>query len=261
MRERIYIDRDICVDNISYEDCYDWVRRRIESGSQFPDFILSQNVLKVVASQRDQQLQGIMKGAGLVIPDGMGLILAMKLLGVNLKGQVAGIQLMEALIALSQKSEYKTYFLGAKPGVAEKAITNLLQNYPDLKIAGYRDGYFNKNETDDIIDQINQSKPDILFVAMGSPLQELFLSSHSNRLNVPVCMGVGGSFDILAGNVERAPKTYTKLGLEWLYRALHQPKRLLNVIPGFSQFLILVIKYRMRLFFDKKIISVTISTN
>jgi len=260
MIERISIDDKFCVDNVDYVDCQDWVQRRIQTGSQFPEFILSQNILKVVAGQRNGELREVIYNAGLVIPDGMGLVFGMRLLGVELKRRVAGVQLMESLISLSNKLNYRIYFLGAQPGIVEKAVENLKDKYQNLEIAGYHHGYFDRENCDELIESINKTQPDILFIAMGSPLQELFLNKYRNNLNVPVCMGVGGSFDVLAGKVDRAPSILSKFGLEWLHRVIKEPRRMRIVIPGFSRFFVLLLKYRIRLFFDKELVKKTIIT-
>ena len=161
----------------------------------------------------------------MIIPDGSGVILASKILGTPLKkGKVAGVDLGWNLIKAAAEKGYGLYMLGGKPGVAEKAAANLKEMYPSLKISGYADGYFKDDET--VIEKINESGADILFVALGVPKQELWMSKNRDKLKVRLMAGLGGSVDIYAGEAKRAPKIFIKLGLEWLYRLLREPKRI-----------------------------------
>ena len=167
----------------------------------------------------------LINSADMIIPDGSGVILASKILGTPLKkGKVAGVDLGWNLIKAAAEKGYGLYMLGGKPGVAEKAAANLKEMYPSLKISGYADGYFKDDET--VIEKINESGADILFVALGVPKQELWMSKNRDKLKVRLMAGLGGSVDIYAGEAKRAPKIFIKLGLEWLYRLLREPKRI-----------------------------------
>ena len=130
----------------------------------------------------------------------------------------------------------RVYLFGSKPGVAEKAGENITKKYPGIKIAGYSDGYFNEEKEQTIIENINRAKPDLLFVCLGAPKQEKWISAHKSELNAGVCMGIGGSLDVFAGTVKRAPEFFTKHGIEWLYRLMKQPSRFVRMLdlPRFA---------------------------
>lgn len=173
----------------------------------------------------------LINSADLVIPDGAGVVLAAKILGKPLeKGKVAGIELCENLVRLSGEKGWKIFLLGSKPdagngkSVAETAKDNLLQKYPDANIIATRDGYF--KDDGEVIDMVNASGADILFVCLGVPKQEEWMYAHRNELQVALMGGFGGSLDVFAGTVNRAPKFFIKLNLEWLYRLLKEPWRI-----------------------------------
>lgn len=184
------------------------------------------NVAKLIYAQSDKKLLDIINSCGLINVDGAGIVLGARLLGINIPERVAGIDLMEELINYSSKKNYSVYFFGAEEHIVKKVVEVYTQKYPDLIIAGYRNGYYTEEEEQTIADQIRGSKADILFVAMGSPQKELFLNAHLNNMDIPFVMGVGGSFDVVAGKVSRAPKIIQKAGFEWLYRVYQEPKRL-----------------------------------
>lgn len=171
-----------------------------------------------------EDIKNTVNSADLIIPDGAGVILASKILKRRLKCKVAGIELCENLCRISGEMNAKIFFLGGKPGIAEKAAQQLKEKYPDMLIAGINDGYF-KNDAE-IIEKINNSGADIVFVCLGVPKQEQWMVSHRNELNVKLMGGFGGSFDVLSGTIERAPKFFIKCNLEWFYRLIKEPKRI-----------------------------------
>lgn len=198
-----------------------------------PSFVVAINPEKIMKAEKDEKLLGLLNSAAIQIPDGVGVVIASKLKGGNIRARVTGIDLMYGICENASKKGHKVYLLGAKPGVAEQAAEILKRRYKGLNIVGISDGYF-KDENDVIID-IKAKSPDILFVAMGSPKQEYWITGHLMDLRVPLLMGVGGSFDVTCGNIKRAPEWMCKLGLEWLYRLLKEPwryKRML-VLPKF----------------------------
>lgn len=162
--------------------------------------------------------------ADLIIPDGAGVVLASKILKKKLKCKVAGIELCENLARISGEMNARIFFLGGKPGIPEKAAEKLLEKYPDMIIAGTNDGYFKSD--DEIIKKINDANTDILFVCLGVPKQEQWMEKHRNDLNIKLMGGFGGSFDVLSGTIQRAPKIFIKLNLEWFYRLCKEPKRI-----------------------------------
>lgn len=178
----------------------------------------------VMAAKKDAALRSALGQADLVLADGVGVTKAAAMLKTPLKARVPGIDFATAVIARLAERGGSVYLFGARPGVAEAAAARLAEAYPGLSIAGTSDGYF----TDDgpIIEKINASSPDFLMVCLGSPKQERWMSENAGRLSCGLMAGLGGSLDVLAGNVQRAPESWRKLGLEWLYRVIKEPKRL-----------------------------------
>lgn len=176
-----------------------------------------------------------------IIPDGIGTVIASKILKNPVKEKIPGIEVMEEIIKKCEKENKSVYLVGAKEEVLKECIINMLLKYPELKIAGSHNGYFDLDNCDDLILDIQNKKPFALFAAMGCPRQEIFIQKYSKVLPCCVYMGVGGSFDVFAGKVDRAPRWMINLGFEWLYRVAKEPFRIkrLMVIP---KFLIKVIK-------------------
>lgn len=187
----------------------------------------------VMAAKGDVALRAALSGAELVLADGVGITKAAAMLGTPLKSRVPGIDFASNVISRLAQRGGSVYLLGAKPLVAEAAAEKLTQTYAGIVIAGTNDGYF----TDDapVIEKINAASPDFLMVCLGSPKQELWMSANAGRLSCGLMAGLGGSLDVLAGNVQRAPETWRRLGLEWLYRVIKEPKRLGRVmkLPAF----------------------------
>jgi N-acetylglucosaminyldiphosphoundecaprenol N-acetyl-beta-D-mannosaminyltransferase len=192
----------------------------------------------VVEAQHDEAFRQIINQAALALPDGIGLLKAAHFLGTTpLPERVAGSDLVVRLAELSHRKGYRIYFLGAKEGVAEKAIAQLKLDYPGLNVAGCYAGSPAPEENEAILRRILLVQPDILLVAYGAPKQDKWIARNLERLQVPVCIGVGGSFDFLAGMTRRAPLWLQRLGLEWLHRLLTQPwrwRRIWNAVPYFS---------------------------
>ena len=172
----------------------------------------------------DDRLREIVRKAGLVLPDGIGVIYASRILKKPLKQRVPGVEFGENLVSALRDTGKTIFFLGGKPGVAEEAAHRLQVKYPGLKVAGTKDGYFQREE--EAVEAVQQAKPDVLFVCLGSPKQEYFMADHFDQLGATLMVGLGGSLDVYAGKVERAPALFRKLGLEWFYRLLRQPSRL-----------------------------------
>lgn len=184
------------------------------------------NAAKLVAMQRDLALAGVVGACELVTADGQAIVWASRLLGDPLPERVAGIDLMQALMQRAAAKGYRVFVLGARQEVLEEAVRRLRARYRGLILAGYRNGYFTAEEERDVVEEIRRARADILFVAMGSPAKELFLGRHGTSLEVPFAMGVGGSIDVMAGLTKRAPRLLQRLGLEWLFRLLQEPRRL-----------------------------------
>jgi N-acetylglucosaminyldiphosphoundecaprenol N-acetyl-beta-D-mannosaminyltransferase len=184
------------------------------------------NVAKLVAMRRDPLLRQDICGSDVINIDGMGIVWGARLLGLAVPERVAGIDLMEAILRLCSEKGFRPYLLGARQDVLLEAINKLTRRYPTLNLAGYRNGYFSPAEEADMVRSIREANPDCLFVGISSPMKERFNRKYARQIEVPFIMGVGGSLDILAGKVQRAPDWVQKVGLEWAYRVAQEPRRM-----------------------------------
>lgn len=184
------------------------------------------NVAKLVAMRRNADLRRDVAESDLINIDGAGVLWGCRLLGVPAPERVAGIDLMKEVLALCEREGRRPYFLGARPEVLNAFVARLRQEHPELQIAGWRHGYFSPEEEAAIADEIRQARPDCLFIAISSPIKEHFLHTYRDEIDVPFLMGVGGTIDVLAGHVKRAPLWMQKAGLEWFYRMAQEPRRL-----------------------------------
>ena len=166
----------------------------------------------------------ILNNAGLVLPDGIGVIHAAKILGTPLKERVPGIDFATGLLSELEKSGGRLFLLGAKPGVAEQAAENLKQKYPNLTICGTNDGYF--KDSAPVVEKIKAAQADVAFVCLGAPKQERWMAEFGPQTGAHLMVGLGGVLDVYAGNVKRAPAIWQKVGMEWAYRLIHQPSRI-----------------------------------
>ncbi|MFD2386002.1 WecB/TagA/CpsF family glycosyltransferase [Enterococcus rivorum] len=204
---------------------------------------VSINAHKVNLINKDSCLEAIVDKANLVNADGSSILLAGKVLGVNIPERVTGVDLFINLLKICETNGYRAYFFGAEEESLHCMIKNIKRDYPKLQIAGFRNGYFESKDNDDIVKNMNESKADVLFVAFSSPKKEYWINNNESKLNIPFLMGVGGSFDILSGVTKRAPGIFQKYGLEWLYRFINEPKRMFHrYFFGNGKFLILLIK-------------------
>ena len=187
-------------------------------------YVVTPNPEFVLAAEQDKEFQNVLNGADLVIPDGIGVIFSAKLLGTPLKARVPGIEFSAGMLAHMNKVGGRVFLLGAKPGVAEKAAENISRDFPNLTVCGTHDGYFKDDAP--VVREIREANADLLFVCLGAPRQEKFMAQHGDELGVKLAMGLGGSLDVYAGVVERAPEVWQKLNLEWAYRLAKEPKRI-----------------------------------
>lgn len=243
MGERVVIF-DTPVDKLTMAEALDRIDQFTKERK--PHLIIAINPEKIMRVREDLVLQKILQEAELTIADGIGLVWAARLLGNPLQQRVTGFDLMQEIVKAAAPKGYKLFFLGAAPGVAQQAKEVYLTKYPALQVVGVRDGYFKAEEEEALIDQINSSGADVLFVAMGTPKQEKWLAKYRSRLQIPVCMGVGGSFDVVAGRIQRAPLFMQRLGLEWLHRFLKEPSRIgrMGALPKFA---LAIIKHKFSL--------------
>ncbi|VEF49631.1 putative N-acetylmannosaminyltransferase [Bacillus freudenreichii] len=187
-------------------------------------FLVTANPEIVMYAQRDPQYKKIVQSANYIIPDGIGIIMGAKLLKNQLPERIPGFDLMKDLLTIANKEQLRVFFLGAREDVLNKAIDNVKRDYPGIQIAGCHHGFFNE-EDPEVATMVQESNPDIVFVALGFPRQERWISNNAHLFQQGVFMGVGGSFDVLSGTVKRAPALWRKLNIEWLYRLIKQPQR------------------------------------
>lgn len=217
----------------------------ISKGEQLHHVVV--NAGKIVAMQSDAQLRQSVNESDLINADGQAVVWASKILGEPLKERVAGIDLMVNLVELAFKNNYKIFFFGAKEEIVKTVVEKYSNQYSHDIIAGYRNGYFKKEEEGAIAKEIATSGANILFVAISSPTKENFLYENKHLLkNVNFIMGVGGSFDVVSGKVKRAPLWMQNSGLEWFYRFAQEPKRMWKrYLVGNTKFILLVLKEKL----------------
>ncbi len=211
------------VEAVTKQDVLDFVRRRIELGR--PGRIVTVNAEFVVLAQRDQEFARAIRESDLATPDSFLVVWAMRRRGAQLAGRVGGADLIWLVCELAAAEGHRVFLLGAGEGVAASAAARLQQRYPGLIVAGTYSGSPNPEEQAHIVDLIRRSKADILFVAFGAPQQDIWIARNMRATGVSIALGVGGSFDYVAGRVPRAPAWMRERGLEWLWRLIHQPWR------------------------------------
>lgn len=190
-----------------------------------PVIVATANAEMIMNATRDPELKKVLDAAALVVPDGAGTVWAAHHLGYKMPERVAGYDMVQELLRIAPQKQLRIYFFGSAPGVAEKAKRKAETLYPGVNIVGVRNGYFSAADEPDIVADIKKAEPDILLAALGVPKQEKWLHKYYKELNVPVSIGVGGTFDVMAGVMKRAPLWMQKAKLEWLFRGLLQPKR------------------------------------
>ena len=234
------------VDNFTMKETLALVEKTINEEKQI--FYADVNAGKVVDIQEDEVLRNALNGADVINADGQAVMWAAKILGKPIRERVTGIDLMQNLVKLAAQKKYKIFFFGAKEEIVKRVVEKYKNEYSTDIIAGYRNGYYSKNEEKSIVKQISDSGAQILFVGISSPTKELFLDAHKKDLSkLNFIMGVGGSFDVIAGKVKRAPVWMQKAGLEWFYRLIQEPRRLWKrYLIGNSKFIWLVLKEKFK---------------
>ncbi len=208
-----------------------------------PHRIVTLNPEMIILSRRNPELKEALEGADAYLPETAGVAWALRI------KKLPGIDFMYELLRLASRKGYSVYFLGSEPGIAEKASEAAAARYAGLEVVGTHHGYFKSEEEGDLVAEISEADPDILLVGMGTVPQETFLHRHRSKLNARIAMGVGGSFDVLAGKVTRAPKIFRRANLEWLYRLITQPQRLgrmASTLPHFALYVLLDRARRIR---------------
>ncbi|KEK12014.1 WecB/TagA/CpsF family glycosyltransferase [Lysinibacillus fusiformis] len=219
--------------HISQQGFVDLLVNRIEQ--QEKTFVVTANPEVVMQANENPTVKGYLNQATYICADGIGVVKAAQILGDSLPERVTGYDTMVKLLEVGQQKRFKVYLLGAQKETIEKTIANIHKNYPNVEVVGYHDGFFDWNNNH-IADDIAALQPDLVFVALGVPRQEKWITENLDKFSKGVFIGVGGSFDVIAGTVKRAPVIWQKLNLEWLYRLLRQPSRFIRmlVLPRFA---------------------------
>ncbi|MDI7276140.1 MAG: WecB/TagA/CpsF family glycosyltransferase [Anaerolineae bacterium] len=215
------------------------------AASRRPHHVVTVNPEFVMIARRDPAFREVLERADLALPDGIGLLHAARVLGRPLRGRATGVDTVLALADAAAEREVSFFLLGGQPGVAEAAAARLVTRQPRLRIAGTYAGSPSPDEEEEIVERVRRAAPDYLFVAYGAPQQDLWIARNLQRLGVPVAMGVGGVFDYLSGRVPWAPAAWRRLGLEWLYRLMHQPWRWRRML-ALPRFALAVLAARLR---------------
>ena len=222
MNERVEI-LGVKVDAVTMSQAVERVKNLITEKKS--SIVATANAEMLLNATHDPELKKILNAADLVVPDGAGTVWAARHLGKFMPERVAGFDLVQELMKIAPAHDFKFFLFGAAPGIADKAKLKAESLYPGIKIVGTRNGYFKSADEPEILSQIKNSRADVLLAALGVPKQEKWLSKYKNELKIPVSIGVGGTFDVMAGIVKRAPLWMQKARLEWLFRAMLQPSR------------------------------------
>lgn len=236
---------NIPVDCISMQESLDLIEQAIIK-KQFLHHVVV-NAAKIVSAQKDLKLKASISNCDLINADGQSVVWASRFLNKRLPERVTGIDLMEMLVKRASEKGFKIFLLGAKEEIVTKVVEKYTSKYGQNIIAGYRNGYFKPEEDEEVAFEIASSDADILFVAISSPRKEIFLEQYKHIIKTSFIMGVGGSFDVISGLINRAPLWMQRIGLEWFYRLLQEPDRMWKrYLFGNSQFIYLVFKEKIR---------------
>ena len=219
--------RGIDFDNVTMDEAVLLAKQALKENQRTAVFTPNAEIAQLAAESTE--IRDLLSRADLLLPDGAGIVLASEILKTPLKEKVAGVDFGERILALAAQDGYSVFFLGGKPGIAELAAQKKILTYPTLSVAGAKDGYFKKEgiENDAVLREINESGAQILFVCLGAPTQERWIDENKDRLpSVKLLLGLGGSLDVYAGAVRRAPEFFIRARLEWLYRLLKEPRRI-----------------------------------
>ena len=233
MRDTVNI-LGVNVDKVTFDEAFDIAKKLIKG--ERASAIFTPNPEIVMMANADEEMRNILNSADLCTADGIGVVYGSKILGDAVPERVAGFDLTCALLEEISKVGDGVFLFGAKPGVAEIAKSKLEEKYPGINVSGTHDGYFKPEDEEKIVEEINTSGARLLLVCLGAPKQEKWIAKHQKDLKVGLCMGVGGTLDVLAGTNRRAPKIFIKLNLEWAYRILKNPSRIgrFRALPKFA---------------------------
>ena len=223
----------------SKDKCYKLIEKKLKNKEK--TFIVTANPETYMLSYKDKEINSILfNKENLIVPDGIAIVKTANYLGYDIKERITGVDLAEYLFELANKYKYKVYLFGASSELMEKLEKVIESKYPNIKLVGSTNGYV-KNK-DAVMEYIKTTKPDIVMLALGIPLQEKLINKHINDFKKGIFIGVGGCFDVLSGSKKRAPKIFIKLNLEWLYRIICEPKRIIRFIKHNLRFMLKIIK-------------------
>lgn len=208
---------------LNMEETVGYLTEAIEEKRQ--THVITANPIMIMAALDNPGYAQMMQRADIIVPDGAGVVWAAKYIGEPVAERVAGIELMQRLMEQGEKRKWKAYLLGTTQEVIEAAAEKLQLQYPQVRIVGWRNGFFGSEQDEEVVEAIREAAPDLLFVARGADTQEPWIVKYRQHLGVPLIMGVGGSFDVISGRLKRAPVFFQRLRLEWFYRLLQEPKR------------------------------------
>lgn len=218
---------------MSMKETVEYLTERIEANIQ--THVITANPIMVMSAIENQAYKDMMLQSDLIVPDGSGIVWAAEKFGDAVAERVTGFDLLHELMKRGEEHHWKVYLLGTSQEIIEAAADALQLQYPQVRIVGYRNGYFKADQDAEVVNEIASLQPHLLFVARGADTQEPWIVKYRNELQVPFIMGVGGSFDVISGKLKRAPMLMQKLRLEWLFRLIQEPKRLprMMVLPKF----------------------------
>ena len=218
------------IDNITADEAGQITKELIESSNKSCKIIVAPNTEFIMMAQRDEEFFNILKKAELATPDSVGVTIAGKLQKKPFKQRIPGQMYFRKVCEVGEKEGWTFYLLGGKDEVPALAAEHVKSLYPNIKIVGYHEGFFDKDSEESVIEEINRLSPNVLFVAMGAPKQEKWIAAHQAELKVDVATGQGGTFDYEAGKIKRAPRAIQKLGIEWIWRLILQPSRIIRMM-------------------------------
>ncbi|MDD2401552.1 MAG: WecB/TagA/CpsF family glycosyltransferase [Clostridia bacterium] len=231
----------IKVARLTMNEVMEWIEEKIME--EKPTHLVTANAEIIYNAYKKPEVADVVKNADLIIADGSGVVWASNKLKKPVPERVTGIDLVNKIFEYAEKKGWGIYFLGAKPEVVEKAVLDTLGRYNNLKVTGYLHGYFSQKDIEQVVENIAHTEPKIILVGLGAPKQENFIRENLEKMNVPVAIGVGGSFDVLAGVAKRAPKWMQELNLEWLYRFMKEPCRFRRIF-ALPMFVLAVLKQK-----------------
>lgn len=229
MRDTIRI-LGIDIDNISIDEAGEITSNLIKESNKSCKMVFAPNTEFIMMAQRDKEFYDILKKADLATPDSVGVMMGGKKQKKPFKQRIPGQAYFRKVLEVGEKENWTFYLLGGKGDVPRLAAENVKKDFPNINIVGYHEGFFEKDSEEEVITEINSLEPNVLFVAMGAPLQEKWIAKHQSELKCDIAAGQGGTFDYEAGVIKRAPVIIQRLGIEWLWRLILQPKRIIRMM-------------------------------